>query len=336
MSDVTGNADRTISPFPNLHRPEQSPYYNSMDSVKDNEGSSSLVAVLEDNDEEIEAPPTTCADRLKNPKIWAVLFLLGLLIFIVIDEFTSGYVKGIREDFLQFVEDLGFWGAVLFAIVYIVATVFLIPGTILTLGAGFIFTQTTGSQVAGTFIATGVVFIGASIGATLAFLIGRFLLNEYTTELTKKYKTFRAINKAIETNGLKIVFLLRLSPVIPFNVLNYILGTTAVSLKAYITALIGLLPGTMAFCFIGSTLSSVTESESTEEEDDEDGSSGTVRLVVLIVGLIATVIAVVLITLFAKKELAKALKEEEDAENNEGSNTTSPASTSEQPYETLT
>ena len=242
-------------------------------------------------------------------KIIVSVLLLGLLVYVIVDSFTAGNVRNLLTGFLDFIEDSGFWGAVLFAVVYIIATVLLIPGTILTLGAGFVFTRTTGSQALGTIVATAVVFFGASIGATLAFICARFLLRDYAAKLTEKYKVFRAIDKAIATNGLKTVFLLRLSPAVPFNVLNYLLGTTAVTLKEYILACFGLLPGTAAFCFIGSTLSSLAE---VKDGKAKDGNGNTVQLVLSIIGGIASIIVVLILSVYARRELNKYLKKEEE------------------------
>lgn len=288
-----------------------------------------------------EEPVTVLEKKEPGPKwskyfkIGAILILIAILVFVVVDSTVGdSRVKSVLTDFLDAVEDLGFWGAVLFALVYVVATVLLIPGTILTLGAGFVFTRTNGGDnVAGTLIATAVVFVGATAGATLAFIFARFLLRDAATKLTEKYKVFRAIDKAIETNGLKIVFLLRLSPAIPFNVLNYILGTTNVTLREYVLACFGLLPGTIAFCFVGSTLGSLSDVE--EGGENSDGSGDTAKLIILIVGGVASIIAVVLITIYARRELKKYLDEaqENDVETGEAVETQpNTPSTSEAPY----
>lgn len=244
-------------------------------------------------------------------KIVIGLCLVGCLVYAIVDSFTTKNIQDLAIFLLEYIEKIGFWGGILFTLVYIVATVCLIPGSILTLGAGFVFTQTNeGNQLKGTLIATVVVFIGASVGGTIAFLIARFVLQDTAKAMTTKYRIFRAIDSAIETNGLKIVVLLRLSPAIPFNVLNYLLGTTSISLRNYTIACVGLLPGTMAFCFIGSSLQGLAGTAGGNDGEDEDSNSKTVRLVIIIVGVIASVIAIVMITIYAKRELNKALENE--------------------------
>jgi uncharacterized membrane protein YdjX (TVP38/TMEM64 family) len=255
-----------------------------------------------------------CKSRtiLTNPKLWIGLTLLGLLTYTMVDTFTTGYVKTLLGQLLDFIQQLGFAGAVLFTALYVVATVLLIPGTILTLGAGFIFTSThSGNQLVGTAIAAAVVFIGASAGAVLAFLLARFILQDTAVHLREKYQSFRAIDKAIEGNGFKITFLLRLSPALPFNVLNYLMGTTSVSLKEYSLALFGILPGSIAYCFIGSTFSNFSE-VMVSGNVEQSASQRVVRIAVLVVGIVATILAVALVTFYARRELKKYVVDEED------------------------
>lgn len=254
-----------------------------------------------------------CKSRriLANPKLWIGLILLGLLTYTIVDTFTTGNVKKLLSQLLDYIQHLGFAGAVLFTALYVVATVLLIPGTILTLGAGFIFTSTHhGNQLVGTAIASAVVFIGASAGAVLAFLLARFILQDSASHLREKYQSFRAIDKVIEGNGFKITFLLRLSPALPFNVLNYLMGTTSVSLKEYSLALFGILPGTIAYCFIGSTFSNFSQVMGSGNSE-EVASQRIVKVTVLVVGIIATILAVALVTFYARRELKRYLVDEE-------------------------
>jgi len=187
------------------------------------------------------------------------------------------------------------------------ATVAFIPGSILTLGAGFIFSQAFGQGV-GIAAGTGVVFVGASIGATLAFLVGRYVLREWVAELIQKYRIMRAVDAAIKEKGAVLVLLLRLSPVVPFSAFNYIVSATSVSLRDYMVGFFGMIPGTAAFVYFGSLLSSV--------RDAARGSSGAeqqnpaLRWSLLGVGLLATIAALVFISIYAKRALDAALQQE--------------------------
>ena len=123
---------------------------------------------------------------------------------------------------LTWVDSLGSVGAIAFIIIYILATVAFFPGSILTLGAGVVF-----GLVLGSFY----VFIGATIGATVAFLVGRYLARGWVAEKIQGNNKFQAIDEAVGKEGLKIVLLTRLSPIFPFTLLNYAYGVTGVSLK---------------------------------------------------------------------------------------------------------
>src|SRR5947207_5731406 len=131
--------------------------------------------------------------------ILVVVFLSGLSVILPVKEW-------IRE-FISWVQQLGAVGVVVFIIAYAIATVLFLPGWIFTVSAGLIY-----GIVGGTLVALS----GAIIGATLAFLIARYLLRRNIEEITRKNPRFAAIDEAIGRNGWKIVGLLRLSPLIPF------------------------------------------------------------------------------------------------------------------------
>ena len=91
----------------------------------------------------------------------------------------------------------------------------------------------------------------------LAFLLGRYLFRDCVQRMASRYKIFQAIDRALEGNGLKIMVLLRLSPLIPYTALDYMSGLTSISFWSYALALVAILPGTIAFCFLGATASSI-------------------------------------------------------------------------------
>ncbi len=160
--------------------------------------------------------------------------------------------------------------------------------------------------------------MGASVGATLAFLVGRYVLREWVAELIQKYRIMRAVDAAIKEKGAVLVLLLRLSPVVPFSAFNYIMSATSVSLRDYLLGFVGMIPGTAAFVYFGSLLSSV--------RDAAEGSSGAedqnpaLRWSLLGVGLLATVAALVFISIYAKRALNTALAVEDAREaHHEGS-----------------
>jgi uncharacterized membrane protein YdjX (TVP38/TMEM64 family) len=138
--------------------------------------------------------------------------------------------------FNEWVGGLGAWGVVIFIVVYVIATVLLVPGSALTVGAGFVFGLGWGLLA---------VSLGSTIGAALAFLIARFVAREKIASMARNNENFRRIDAAIGEHA-KLVFLLRLSPLIPFSLSNYFYGLTAIKFWPYVLASwIGMLPGTL-------------------------------------------------------------------------------------------
>ncbi len=199
------------------------------------------------------------------------------------------YTQNALINALEWIRDLGWIGAVIFIGVYIVATVAFLPGSILTLGAGVIFGVVQGSIL---------VFFGATIGATGAFLVGRYLARGWVSQKIAGNEKFKAIDEAVGEEGLKIVTLLRLSPVFPFNLLNYGMGVTSVSLKDYFIGSVGMIPGTIMYVYLGSLAGNLATIGSSSQPTDE-----TVQWVIRIVGFIATVAVTVYVTKIAQKAL---------------------------------
>ena len=195
----------------------------------------------------------------------------------------------ILRNALAWVDSLGSAGAITFIAIYIIATVAFFPGSILTLGGGVVF-----GVVLGSFY----VFIGATIGATAAFLVGRYLARGWVAKKIEGNSKFRAIDEAVGREGLKIVLLTRLSPIFPFNLLNYAYGVTGVSLKDYVIGSVGMIPGTIMYVYIGSLAGNIA-TIGTESQPTNPGLQWTIR----IVGFIATVAVTVYVTKIARKAL---------------------------------
>lgn len=148
------------------------------------------------------------------------------------------------HEALDWIAGLGPWGPVVFILLYVLACVFLIPGSLLTLGAGVVFGVARG---------TVLVSVAATLGATAAFLVGRYLARDWVAAKVEAHPKFKAIDEAVAKEGWKIVLLTRLSPAFPFNLLNYGFGLTRVSLRDYFFASwAGMLPGTALFVYAGS------------------------------------------------------------------------------------
>lgn len=147
------------------------------------------------------------------------------------------------EQFKAWVQDAGPFGYVLYALVYVVCCVLIVPALALTLGAGAIFGFVAGSIV---------VLIGATLGATVAFLLARTVLRHRVERMTANNAKFRALDRAITAEGTKIMWLVRLSGFPPFTWVNYAFGLTGISLGRFVlTTFFGIVPGTLAFTWAG-------------------------------------------------------------------------------------
>jgi uncharacterized membrane protein YdjX (TVP38/TMEM64 family) len=154
-------------------------------------------------------------------------------------------------DFIHWAKGMGPAGGVLYAAFYIAGTALFFPGLVLTLGAGFLY---------GAIIGTLVVSPASVAGASLAFLIARYFARDWVTRRLKKYPQAAAIDRAIEKNGFKAVILLRLQPVLPFNILNYALGLTSIRLRDYMLASwIGMFPATVLYVYLGSVMNDISD-----------------------------------------------------------------------------
>ena len=154
-------------------------------------------------------------------------------------------------DFIHWAKGMGAAGGAIYAVFYIAGTALFFPGLPLTLGAGFLY---------GAIIGTLVVSPASVAGATLAFLIARYIARGWVTRRLKKYPQAAAIDRAIEKNGFKAVVLLRLQPVLPFNILNYALGLTSIRLRDYMLASwIGMFPATVLYVYLGSVMNDISD-----------------------------------------------------------------------------
>ena len=225
--------------------------------------------------------------------------LATLLVVAIAGVLATVPVKPFLTGFLQHVESIGPWGPPLLAAVYSISCVLFVPGTILSLGAGFLF---------GVVLGTVVVSIGSIIGSTAAFVIGRTMLRDWIKRRIAAHPRFRAIDRAVGTQGFKIVLLTRLSPIFPFNFLNYAFGLTSVRLGHYVLASwIGMLPGTVMYVYFGSALKSLTGSVTGSLEN------GTLQRVLFVVGLVMTIFAAAVIARVAKQALDVAVAEHHDS-----------------------
>ncbi len=194
------------------------------------------------------------------------------------------------KTFTNWIRGLGVAGAFIFIGVYGVASVLFLPGAVFTIAAGLVYGIVGGTAVA---------LAGATLGAGLAFLVARYVARSRIKKFAQQNKRFGAIDDAVGRQGWKIVGLLRLSPLIPFNVSNYFYGLTSISFWPYLlVSCIGMLPGTLLYAYLGAI----------GQAGLSGGKKGHSPLewTFLGIGLLATIAVTVFVSRVAKKALQKS------------------------------
>jgi uncharacterized membrane protein YdjX (TVP38/TMEM64 family) len=211
----------------------------------------------------------------------------AIFVIVIVALFTAGGFLPVREwfnDFRDWVERQGAWGAVWFGLIYVLCTILFVPGSILTLGAGALY-----GPVWGTIL----ISLASTTGAACAFLLGRYAARDQVQAWLQNKPRFAALDVAIARKGGWIVFLLRLSPVFPFNLLNYALGLTGVRFWSYLLASwVGMIPGTIAYVLVGYA--------------GQQALAGEQKLWYWVVAAAATLIVTVFITRVATRAIREA------------------------------
>ena len=241
---------------------------------------------------ESESVPRVVSASRSVPLAKMGLGIAALALVIVLGRWAGGYIPVFKE----WVEGLGLLGPLVFIVGYALAVVAFVPASLLTLASGAIFGLAAG---------TVYVFAAASLGSCLAFLVSRYVARQAVERKVASNRSFAAIDRAIGEQGRKIVFLLRLSPVFPFNLLNYALGLTKVRFGDYAIASLGMLPGTLLYVYSGRVGGELAAAAGGAEIAQGHGQTA-----LLVVGLMATVIVTTLVTRIARKALAEATGKE--------------------------
>ncbi len=213
------------------------------------------------------------------------LFLGAVLLVLLLATLP---LRDLLETLNQRVAGMGWPGMVLFVALYVIATVLLLPGSVLTLGAGFAFGLLPGMAL---------VSVGSTLGAAAAFGVSRRLGRERVLARIGKAENVAALDRMVGAEGWKIVALLRLSPVFPFVALNYLLGLSSIRFRDYLWASwAGMLPGTLLYVYLGHAAKTGLESAAS-------GQTDSLRLLYTGLGLAATAAATFLITRLARKAM---------------------------------
>lgn len=229
------------------------------------------------------------SSHLPSPKL--LITLVAIFALVVLGFMLP--VRDMAQQAISWIEHLGAWGYAAMIVAYITACVLFVPGSLLTLASGALF---------GVVAGTAVVSAGSTLGAGAAFLVGRYLARDFVERKITGNARFAALDESVGARGFKIVLLTRLSPVFPFNLLNYAFGLTRVSFRSYILASwIGMFPATLMYVYLGSTAKDLAHIFSGELKTSPAQSA------MKIVGLAATIAVTVYVTRVARQALGASL-----------------------------
>lgn len=231
--------------------------------------------------------------------VLAVILVSGVLVFFIL-LLGSDKVQTASVEVLEWLEELPKWISILLtALLYSAALVFFLPGTPFNLAAGFLF-----GWLSGTCVALG----GAMLGAAIAFVLGRTIAREWVKEKVSRYPTLKAVELALAKKGVYIVFLMRLSPLFPFPLLNYAFGITQVHTWQYLAGtLAGILPATAGYCYLGTLMRDLTDMWTTDDYPGTENESR--RAAWLFVAASITVLSIILISYMTKRAIGNATAE---------------------------
>jgi len=227
-------------------------------------------------------------------KLKPALVIVAMIVLLLSGSRVHEPLQAWLRSLLRWVDGLGHWGPVMFILIYIVGCLLFLPGSLLTLGAGVLFGALRGSMFAWT---------GATLGATAAFLVGRYFARDWAAGKIAANRGFAAVDQAVASEGWKIVGLIRLSPIFPFSVMNYACGITRVSLRDYVFAsAAGMLPGTILYAYLGSVIGDLENLRSGNRQKSP------VEWVLYSIGLLATIAVAIYVARIARKTLAQRIR----------------------------
>jgi uncharacterized membrane protein YdjX (TVP38/TMEM64 family) len=217
-------------------------------------------------------------------------FALALVILaLVASLLLQDSIRELLSELVTWVRQLGVTGALVYGLVYVAATVALLPGALLTLGAGFLYGPGWGSLV---------VLVFSVLGASASFLLARSWWRPWFSRKFSTRASFQSLDQRIQSEGWKIVFLLRLSPLVPFSMLNYLLGLTSVSLRGYVAAsIVGMVPGILLYSYLGSLMATLGDFNSLS------GDALGLQRLAFWGGMVATLVVSIVLTRWARERL---------------------------------
>ncbi|MEP6507964.1 MAG: TVP38/TMEM64 family protein [Gemmatimonadales bacterium] len=225
---------------------------------------------------------------MNRPTASTILRATAAIVLVALFIWTARhYLNPYAAPFAEWVRARGAWGPVAFVAMYIVVDLLVIPGAILTLIAGALFGFVHGVIYA---------FVGALLGSVASFLVARYAVKPIVERRLRDNERFKFIDRAAKSGGVRLVALLRLSPVMPYNVLNYALGITGLTTTEYTIGTLAILPGTAMYVYYGTVAGTLTGLSNSVPH-------GTGYYTLMAVGVVATIVAAIFMARLARREL---------------------------------
>ncbi|HEV3342708.1 MAG TPA: TVP38/TMEM64 family protein [Pirellulales bacterium] len=227
--------------------------------------------------------------RLLRRLILAVLATATVATWCYLPQF-----RGSLRAAVDHATEMGPWGPALLTLLYVPAALLLVPGSWLTVLGGFVF---------GWWRAAAAVSVGATLGACTSFLVGRYLARDHVERVLAERPRFRAIDRAVAEQGFKILVLCRLSPLLPYALLNYGFGLTRMSLARFaLASWLGMLPGTIVYAYLGAATGRFVDTPT-------DAAPTSAGRLLLVAGIAASITLLVVLTRIATRALRSATNE---------------------------
>ena len=194
----------------------------------------------------------------------------------------------IMHIFLENIYNLSFFfntgiGIFAFVCIYILIVLLILPASWLSLLSGFLY---------GSYFGSIIVFISASMGASLAFFISKSFFAKKLKRFFSRYQKLRVMEQVVKKGGLKLIFLARLSPIFPFSILNYFYGFNNVKFRDFVIGLLGIIPGTFLYCSVGSLAKSLKELKYVQPTNN---------LYMTIIGVVSTFLVVYFLAKYSRE-----------------------------------
>jgi uncharacterized membrane protein YdjX (TVP38/TMEM64 family) len=234
---------------------------------------------------------------------WKIFIIFFIVICVTLTILFFQDLKKFFLNFLIFLKSHPYSGSLILITVKILGTIFYVPGILLAIASGYGYKQVFSNYLLSIPVGVIVMMTGSCLGCACVFFISRAVLKGWLYDTLSNLKAFRALDRAIVKKGVKVNLLLRMSPIIPYNVMNYFLGITNTTFSNYLIGLSGFIPLVVCYVYLGTTIDDLADYSFVNKNVEE--------IYILIASIVISLICIVYLTIIAKNELENEIKAEE-------------------------